>query len=296
MPQPILADLSGRTCLVTGANSGIGKETARQLAGLGAHVVLACRSSERGQAARDEIVHDTGNEKVELAVVDLAVQQSIRDFGQDFRHRYTALHVLVNNAGTWSNRREESAEGIEVTWATNALAYFLLTELLLDLIERSAPARIVNVASELAGDLDLGDVEFRRRQYGGVAAYSQSKQANRMWTWALARRLQGTGVTANAMHPGGVNTPLFRKGGGFKGLLGSVYGKVLGKSPSEGADTIVWLAASPDVESESGKFWIDRAEARCRFRGTEAEEALWSLCASMTHGVSPSQRDSFEER
>jgi len=288
--EPVAADLSGRTCLVTGASSGIGMEAARQLAAMGARVILACRSAERGEAARAEIADDTGNREVELGVVDLAVQQSIRDFARDFRRRHDALHVLVNNAGTWSNQREETADGIELTWATNALAYFLLTQLLLDLLERSAPARIVNVASELAGDLDLADVEFKRRRYGGVAAYSQSKQANRMWTWALARRLEGTGVTANAMHPGGVNTPLFRKGGGIKGLLGSVYGKVLGKTPAEGADTVVWLAASAEVEGQSGKFWIDRSEMRCRFRGNAAEEALWSLCASMTGGA---HRDSF---
>jgi NAD(P)-dependent dehydrogenase (short-subunit alcohol dehydrogenase family) len=285
VPQPVRADLSGRTCLVTGASSGIGKETARQLAGLGARVILACRNAERGQAARDEIARETGNEALELGVVDLAVQRSIRDFARDFRRRHGALHVLVNNAGTWSNRREETSEGIEVTWATNALAYSLLTELLLDLLTGSAPARIVNVASQLAGDLGLGDVEFRRRRYGGVKAYSQSKQANRMWTWALARRLEGTGVTANAMHPGGVNTSLFGKGGGIKGLLGSAYGKLFGKSPADGADTVVWLAASADVEGENGKFWIDRSETPCRFRGTEGEEALWSLCASMTPGA-----------
>ena len=290
MPEPIRANLSGRTCLVTGASSGIGKEAARQLAAMGARVVLACRSAERCEAACAEIVHDTGNREVELGVVDLAVQQSIREFARDFRRRHDALHVLVNNAGTWSNRRQETADGIELTWATNALAYFLLTQLLLDLLERSAPARIVNVASELAGDLDLADVEFKHRRYGGVAAYSQSKQANRMWTWALARRLEGTSVTANAMHPGGVNTPLFGKGGGIKGLLGSVYGKVFGKSPAEGADTVVWLAASAEVEGQNGKFWIDRSEAHCRFRGPAEEEALWTLFVSMTAGA---PRDSF---
>ena len=296
MSPAIVADLSGRTCLVTGANSGIGKETARQLARLGARVVLACRNAQRGRAARDEIAQQTGNPSVELAVVDLAVQGAIREFAREFRRGHDALHVLVNNAGTWSSRREETADGIEATWATNVLAYFLLTDLLLDLIRQSAPARIVNVASELAGDLDLGDVEFRRRRYDGVAAYSQSKQADRMWTWALARRLEGTDVTANAMHPGGVNTPLFGKGGGFKGMLGSVYAKVLGKSPAQGADTVAWLAASHDVDGQNGKFWIDRAEARCRFRGAAEEEALWSLCVSMTAGAHSSPRGSVEER
>jgi len=161
------------------------------------------------------------------------------------------------------------------------LGYFLLTQRLLPLLRQGAPARVVNVASELAGELDLDDVEFRRRRYRGIAAYSQSKQANRMWTWALARRLEGSGVTANAMHPGGVNTPLFRKGGGLMGLAGAAYAKAMGKTPEAGADTVVWLAASPEVEGVSGRFFIDRREVACRFRETRGEEALWTLCQGM---------------
>ena len=133
----------------------------------------------------------------------------------------------------------------------------------------------------LARDLDLEDVEFRRRPYSGVRAYAQSKQADRMLTWALARRLEGTAVTANAMHPGGVNTPLFAKGGGMLAMAVSVFSKVTGKTPEEGADTVVWLAASPEVEGKSSGFWIDRRPVRCRFRDPAAEERLWALCASM---------------
>lgn len=275
-------DLSGRTCLVTGANSGIGKETARELARRGAHVVLACRSRERGEATRAELTEEIGGDEVELGLVDLGSQASIRDFAREFRSRHDALHVLVNNAGTWSSGRQVSPEGIELTWATNVLGYFLLTHLFLDLLERSSPARIVNVASELARDLDLADVQFARRSYSGVTAYAQSKQADRMLTWALARRLEGSAVTANAMHPGGVNTPLFGKGGGFMGIAGSLYGKLFGRSPSEGADTVVWLSASPELKGVNGRFWIDRSEVPCRFRDRAQEEALWELCVSMT--------------
>lgn len=282
MPPSIVADLQGRTCLVTGANSGIGKETARELARRGARVVLACRDAERGEAARREIVAETGNESVDLMLVDLSSQSSTRELARSLAETHPQLHVLVNNAGTWSHRRREGPEGIEMTWSTNVLGYFLLTDLLLDLLRRSAPARIVNVASQLARNLDLADVEFKRRRYRGVAAYAQSKQADRMFTWALARRLQGTKVTANAMHPGGVATPLFAKGGGIMAVAGAVYGKLFGRSPAEGADTVVWLAASPEAEGVSGKFWIDRREVRCRFRDAAAEEALWALCASMT--------------
>jgi NAD(P)-dependent dehydrogenase (short-subunit alcohol dehydrogenase family) len=278
--------VSGRTCLVTGANSGIGLEAARALARAGARVIMGARDAARGEAARRQVAESAGSDAVELAVFDQSSQAQVHAFGERFTRERDRLDVLVNNAGTWLSRREETEEGIERTWATNVLGYFLLTEALRPLLARSAPARIVNVASELAHDLDLGDVEFRRRPYDGVTAYAQSKQADRMWTWALARRLEGTGVTANAMHPGGVNTPLFRKGGSWKGLAGAMYGRMVGKSPEEGADTVVHLATSPEVEGLSGRFWVDRAERACRFRGQAGEEALWALCENMTsrHG------------
>jgi NAD(P)-dependent dehydrogenase (short-subunit alcohol dehydrogenase family) len=278
--------VAGRTCLVTGANSGIGLETARGLARAGARVVMGCRDADRGEAARRGIAEATGSRRVELAVFDQSSRAQVRAFAERFTHENERLDVLVNNAGTWLARREETDEGIERTWATNVLGYFLLTEALRPLLARSAPSRIVSVASELARDLDLSDVEFRRRPYEGLTAYAQSKQANRMWTWALARRLEGTGVTANAMHPGGVNTPLFRKGGGWKSLAGAAYGRMMGRTPEEGADTVVYLAASADVEGVSGRFWVDRAERACRFRGQAGEEALWALCENMTsaHG------------
>jgi NAD(P)-dependent dehydrogenase (short-subunit alcohol dehydrogenase family) len=190
--------------------------------------------------------------------------------------------VLVNNAGIWSERRRETPDGIEQVWATNVLGYSLLTSLLLDPLKASTPARIVVVASQLARDLDLDDVEFRRRRYSGITAYAQSKQANRMWTWALARRLEGSGVTANAMHPGAVGTALFGKGGGPLSLLAAVWARLFAKSAAEGADTVVWLAASPDVLGVNGKFWIDRRPVRCRFSGPEQEERLWELLEKMT--------------
>ena len=277
-----MEDLSGRVCVVTGANSGIGKETARALARQRATVVMACRDEERGEAARGEIVEDTGNRQVELMVVDLASQASTRGFAAALQDRHAQVHVLVNNAGIWSNRRQEGPDGIERTWATNVLGYFLPTLLLLDAVKRAAPSRIVNVASQLAGELDLTDVEFRRRTYRGITAYSQSKQADRMFTWALHRRLEGSGVTANAMHPGGVNTPLFRKGGGLAGLAGDAYARLMAKTPEEGADTVVWLASSREVEGKSGRFWVDRRDVPCRFRDHAGEEDLWRLCGTMT--------------
>jgi NAD(P)-dependent dehydrogenase (short-subunit alcohol dehydrogenase family) len=282
MRAAVVADLSDRTCLVTGASSGIGKRTAGELARLGARVVLVCRHRDRGEAARREIVAATGNADVELLLADFSSQESIRAFVRTFLGQHAALDVLVNNAGIWSSRRRESRDAIELTWATNVLGYHLATELLLGTLKRSAPARVVNVASQLAGHLDPSDVGFERRPYRGTRAYAQSKQANRMLTWDLARRLEGSGVTANAMHPGGVNTGLFGKGGGLLGLLGAVYGKLFGRSVGDGADTVVWLAASPEVEGLNGRFWIDRKQRRCRFRDQEAEERLHALCSEMT--------------
>jgi NAD(P)-dependent dehydrogenase (short-subunit alcohol dehydrogenase family) len=281
MTRPVQADLAGKKCLVTGASAGIGLATARDLARLGAHVVMAVRDPEKGEKARRSIVGATGRE-VELALVDLASRTSIRAFARDFAARHPKLDVLVNNAGIWSERRRISPDGVELVWATNVLGYFLVTDLLLPVLKAAGKARVVNVASQLAGGLDVADVQFERRPWSGRAAYAQSKQADRMLTWALARRLEGTGVTANALHPGFVATEIFGKGGGLVSLGASLYSKLRGRRPEEGADTVVWLAASPDVEGRSGLFWVDRQERRCRFRDEGGEEALWALCRDMT--------------
>ena len=281
--EPVQADLTGKTCLVTGASAGIGLAAARALARLGAHVVMAVRNPEKGERARREVMGATGRD-VEMAVVDLASRKSIRAFARDVAARHAKIDVLVNNAGIWSDRRQLSPDGIELVWATNVLGIFLVTELLRPRLLAAGRARVVNVASRLAGELDLADVQFERRPWSGRAAYAQSKQADRMLTWALARRLEGTGITANALHPGFVATEIFAKGGGLVGLGGSIWSKLRGLSPDEGADTVVWLAASPDVETRSGLFWAERQERRCRFRDEAGEEALWALCAEMTAG------------
>jgi NAD(P)-dependent dehydrogenase (short-subunit alcohol dehydrogenase family) len=281
MTEAVRADLSGKTCLVTGASAGIGLATARALARLGGRVVMAARNPEKGERARRAIAEETGAE-VALALVDLASQASIRAFARDFATRHDRLDVLVNNAGVWRSRKAKGPDGIELTWATNVLGYVLATELLLPLLHAAGRARVVNVASQLAGDLDLADVEFERRPYDGRTAYAQSKQADRMYTWALARRLSGSGVTANAMHPGFVATEIFAKGGGLVGLAAALYSKLRAKRPEEGADTVVWLAASPEVEGRSGLFWTARQERRCRFRDAAAEEALFRRCRDMT--------------
>ncbi len=285
--KPIDADLSGRTCVVTGASAGIGRATAHELARLGARVVMAVRNPEKGEKVRRVIAKATGNAEVEIATVDLARGQSIRAFARELAARHPKLDVLVNNAGIWSDRRQIGPDGVELTWATNMLGYSLTTDLLLPPLRAAGGGRVVNVASRYAGGLDLGDVQFERRPWAGKSAYAQSKQANRMWTWALARRLEGTGVTVNALHPGFVSTEIFGKGGGPLGLVLSLIAKLRARRPTEGADTVVWLAASPEVAGRSGLFWADRHEHPCRFRNEAAEEELWRLCKRMS-GQAPS--------
>jgi len=247
-------------------------------------VILACRNPEAAAKAGDSIRSSTGNGAVELAEVDISRRDSVRSLGRDLERRLERLDVLVNNAGTWSQKRRETKDGVELTWGTNQLGYVLVTRELLGLLRSAPAARIVNVASQLARGLELDDVEFQRRRYSGIAAYAQSKQANRMWTWALARRLEGSRVTATALHPGGVATPLFSKGGGLLSRIVGPLMRLRGRSPELGADTALWLAASPEVEGVSGRFFIDRKDVRCRFRDPEAEDRLWELCERTTGG------------
>jgi NAD(P)-dependent dehydrogenase (short-subunit alcohol dehydrogenase family) len=203
----------------------------------------------------------------------------VRRFAAHFTKRFPKLHVLVNCAGVYGGTRETTVDGIERTWATNVLGYFLPTVLLFDMLLASAPARIVNVVSAMAGGLDLDDVELSRRPYGGMKAYKQSKQADRMLTWAFAERLRGKGVTANAMHPGWVRTPLVRGGGAF--ALLSRVGGVFARSPTRGADTAVWLASSRAVTDDTGGYYVDRKEKHCPFRDEDSLDRLWSLCEKM---------------
>jgi NAD(P)-dependent dehydrogenase (short-subunit alcohol dehydrogenase family) len=260
------------SCLVTGANAGIGFEIARGLARGGFRVALACRDRAKGEAARKTIASEISHFEVELLIVDLASPSAIRAAAREFSANHDSLDVLVNNAGTSSHKRRETPEGFELTFATNVLGYYLLTGELLDLLRRAPAARVINTASMMAYGLDLDDVNFKRRRYDASTAYAQSKQADRMLTWALARRLAGTPVTANAFHPGAVNTALLRSlAPGFSGI-----------TPAEGADTAIWLATSRELAGVSGRLWVRRRETPCEFRGRDNEEALWSLCEQMT--------------
>ncbi len=262
--------------VVTGANTGIGLEITRGLAATGAQVVLACRDRAKGEGAIAALRRDLPAAALSLIVVDFASQASIRSAAAELAAALggAPLDVLVNNAAVVSKTRSETVDGREVTFATNVLGYHLFTALVLPLLEKAPRARVVNVASQMAYGLELDDVEWRRRPYDAGAAYAQSKQANRMLTWALARRLssRGSRVTATAMHPGPVGTP----------LLAALAPGMRGRTTARGADTAIWLATSADVEGQTGKFYGDREELSCKFRGEADEDALVLLCDRMT--------------
>jgi retinol dehydrogenase 12 len=274
--RPFEVDLSGRVALVTGANSGMGKETAREIVRMGAEVILGCRSNQRGEAARNEIIQTTGNNGVTAMEVDLSSLASVRAFARAFDERFPKLDVLVNNAAVSLRRREVTPEGFERHWATNVLGPHLLTMLLLPALEASGHGRIVTVSTLAAGGLDLSDTQYDRRRYSGIGAYRASKQASRMLAWALAERLMGKPVTANALNPGYVLTDLTKNVGGLLKVV-VVLTSLRAQTALDGADTTIWLAASPEVEGRTGKFWNKRREVRCRFRDTASVEQLWTL-------------------
>jgi NAD(P)-dependent dehydrogenase (short-subunit alcohol dehydrogenase family) len=215
--------------------------------------------------------------------IDTSSQESIRRFAREFRRRYRHLDVLINNAAVSRGAlpKVDSVDGIELTFATNVVGYFLLTQELLGLLKKSAPARIINVASTFASDLDLDDLQFERRKFESFKAYAQSKACDRLLTWALARRLEGSGVTANAMTPGLITeTGLYRDA--EPQLVERLTQYSGGRTSAQGAETAVWLASDPQMENASDKFFEDLKELPCEFRNQENEEKLWRICEELT--------------
>jgi NAD(P)-dependent dehydrogenase (short-subunit alcohol dehydrogenase family) len=276
--------MQGKVCLVTGATSGIGLVTARELARCGARVVLAGRSSARCQAAVAQIQTETGNHEVEALLGDLSSQQQVRELAQKFRDRHPRLDVLVNNAGGMWMKRQLSADGLEMTFAVNHLAYFLLTHLLLEPLRAAAPARVVNVSSEAhrKATLDFDDLQGERR-YNGWRQYCRSKLMNLLFTYELARRLDGTGVTANALHPGWVATG-FASNNGWRGRLWQFVARCLALGPEEGARTVVYLASSPEVAGVSGRYFVKEREVPSSpaSRDEGAARRLWQVSLGLT--------------
>lgn len=271
--------MQGTTCMITGASSGIGRATALALAGMGARMVLICRDRGRGEETTAEIVAKTGNSDVWLLLADLSSQAEVRRVAADFLASDRPLHVLINNAGVVNLQRTVTVDGIESTFAVNHLAYFLLTELLLDRLRRSAPARIVNVASDAHkfGALDFDDLGNERR-YRAMRVYGQSKLANILFTNELAQRLEGSGVTANSLHPGAVATGLGKNNGAWARALIALL-RPFFRTPDNGAATSVYLASSPDVEGVSGKYFANCRQHRPSRAAQDPDAArrLWDI-------------------
>ena len=263
-------DMKNKTCLITGANSGIGLETARGLAATGSQVIMVCRDRHKGEAARADIIASTANEKVDLLIANLADLSSVRHLVDTVKSNYNRLHVLINNAGLMTKQREVSQDGHELQFAVHHLATFVLTEGLLELLKSSAPARIINVTSMLHkfGRLNFDDLQGEQK-FSSLGAYGQSKLAMLHYTYDLAEKTQGSGVTVNALHPGAVATNI-----GFPSWMG-----IFLASPEKGARTSLYLAMSPEVEGTSGKYFVNCKPAKSSKASYHREEGrrLWEI-------------------
>lgn len=276
--------MRGRVCVITGATSGIGRATAEALAKRGATLALVCRDRGRGEEACDSIRRASGNAGVSLLLADLSSQAEIRRLAAELCQRHPQIHVLINNAGVVNLQRTTTVDGIETVLAVNHLAYFLLTNLLLDTLRRSDTARIVNVASDAHkfGPLDFDDLQ-NTRHYRAMRVYGQSKLCNILFTRELARRLAGSDVTVNAVHPGAVATGLGKNNGRWAQLIIKSLGFFF-RTPEQGAATSIYLASSPAVAGVSGKYFANCREARTSKAAQDdaAAARLWEISVRMT--------------
>lgn len=275
--------MEGKVCLVTGATAGIGKVCARELAARGARVIVVGRNPEKTLNVVQELTRQTDGQ-IEYLLADLSEQAQVRQLARDLRERTDQLDVLVNNAGAVFAKRELTSDGYENTWALNHLSYFLLTHLVLDLLKESTPARIINVASvgHFQGVIDFANLQGEEH-YSITSAYAQSKLANVLFTYALARRLAGTGVTANCLHPGVVATDIWSKGPAWTQPFAKIIQKFM-ISPEKGAETMVYLATSQALNPDSGRYYDNgKALKSSKISYNEAlQERLWDLSLQMT--------------
>jgi retinol dehydrogenase 12 len=280
-------ELAGKTCLVTGATNGIGRVSARALAKMGAKLFLVARDPRRAEETRAEIAREVPDADVRIILADLSSQAEVRRAAAEFLATGEPLHVLLNNAGVTQLTRSETVDGIETTFAVNHLAYYLLTRLLLERIRASAPARIVNVASDahrFGGPLDFDDLGSTRK-FSWMAVYGRSKLANILFTRELARRLEGTGVTVNALHPGAVRTGLgMNNEAPFMKLLVALARPFM-RSPEKGAETSIWACSAPELAKVTGRYFSDRRErepnAIAQDDGTARR--LWDVSAGLVN-------------
>lgn len=271
--------MHSKTVLITGATDGIGKQAAKELAKMGANVVIVGRNEEKCIQSVKEVSNFSGNSQVNYLLADLSSMGEVKNLAEQFRSKFDRLDVLINNAGAAFLNRQVTVDGFEKTFATNHLAYFLLSALLLDMLKASSPSRIVNVSSNshYNGKIRFNDLHLKGF-YFVMRAYSQSKLANVMHTYALARRLEGSGVTANCLHPGLVRTGIFGKVRGVKGLIEKILLR-RAISVEEGAETLVFLASSEDVAFDSGSFYYKKKvrTSSSSSYDIEAQERLWQM-------------------
>ena len=277
-------EMTGKICLVTGSNSGIGKETVLALSRMDATVVMVVRNKLRGEKALAEIVNQNGNKKIDLMICDLSLMDSIRHFAKEFKKKYPRLDVLINNAGAVFNKRQVTSEGFERTLAVNYLAPFLLTNELLDLLKASAPSRIINITSGLAkkGEVDLDNLQSEKN-YSGMKVYTNSKLMLIMYTYELARKLEGTRVTANVLMPGFVATNLGKNSGSLRSSIMFKIVRPMQISAKKGAETSVYLASSEEVKTTSGKCFSKKQIATTcpESYDKEMQKLLWNKTRSL---------------
>jgi NAD(P)-dependent dehydrogenase (short-subunit alcohol dehydrogenase family) len=279
-----LDDMAGRVCVVTGATRGIGRATAEGLGRLGALLVLVCRRGKDGEAVADAIASAGASPRPEVVEADLSSQAAVRDAARVIGDRHRSLHVLVNNAGVIPRKRELTADGLETQLAVNHLAPFLLTHLLLPQLRAGAPSRVITISSTThhGAEIDFDDLQ-RERSYDSTDVYAETKLMNVLFTYELARRLEGTGVTANCLHPGAVATGLLADYMKLP-LVGNAVARTIGASPEQGADTVLFLAASPAVAPVTGGYFSERKPARSSAMSYSERVArrLWEVSERLT--------------
>ncbi|MEO0564451.1 MAG: SDR family oxidoreductase [Chloroflexota bacterium] len=291
-----MTDLTGKHIIVTGATNGIGEVAARELARMNATVVVVSRSESKCKATVDSIRQDTGNTNVSYMAADLSDMEAVRELAEAYRNKFDRLDVLLNNAGAIFTERRESEQGLEMTFALNHINYFLLTHELLPLIRQTADAnpdwgaRIVNVSSAAhQSGMNWQDVQYKNG-YNALSAYGQSKCMNVLFTYALARRLEGTNIAVNALHPGFVETGFGTETNWFvRGML-KMLQPLFAKSPMEGAETSIYLASSPDIQGVTGKYFVDSQQKQTIAATYEEaeQERLWTLSEEIT-GITAQQ-------
>ena len=271
--------MKDKVIIITGANRGIGKAAAMEIAKSGAKIYMACRSVDSADKVKEELISETKNQNIFVKELDLSSVQSIQKFAESFKKNETKLDVLINNAGIMSLTKKLTDSGAEMTFAVNVIGHHLLTKLLVDPLKNASSSRIINVASDYAGGLDLDDINYDKRNYDLTAAYKQSKQANRMLTREWARRLEKEKISVYSLTPGFVpKTDLFREQTKGNKIMLSTFGLVGGRSVEQGADTIVWLASSDKIPGNNGGFFKDRKEQRDGFTNPADEKRLWDIC------------------